>query len=53
MVNLAEEEPDEEQIMQQRIAVAKETCRQRRMATYSALVVYVALALYIFLFRHK
>ena len=48
MENLVED-PDEE--YQRRVVLAKETCRQRRMATYFMLGVYVVLAVYLFKFR--
>ena len=44
-----EEELDEDQIMEQRIAsTSRETCRRMRIATYVVLAVYIIIALYIY-----
>ena len=49
MESLVEEDEDHKR----KIAVAKETCRQRRIATYLMLGVYVVLAIYLFRFRKE
>jgi hypothetical protein len=50
---LVEEDMDEDQIMEQRIAAAKATCRQRRIATYVVLTIYVIIAIYYYSFRRE
>ena len=43
----------EELIMEQRIRIAQETCRQRRMCTYFLLTIYLIIAILYFRRRHQ
>ena len=43
----------EELIMEQRIRIAQETCRQRRMCTYFMLTIYLIIAILYFQRRHQ
>ena len=43
----------EELIMEQRIRIAQETCRQRRMCTYFLLTTYLIIAILYFQRRHQ
>ena len=43
----------EELIMEQRIRIAQETCRQRRMCTYFMLTIYLIIAILYFRRRHQ
>ena len=43
----------EELIMEQRIRIAQETCRQRRMCTYFLLTTYLIIAILYFRRRHQ
>jgi hypothetical protein len=43
----------EELIMEERIRVAQEACRQRRMCTYFVLTIYLIIAILYFRRRHQ
>jgi len=51
--NIVDEELDDdgERSMEERVAAAKETCRQRRIATYMMLTLYFIFAIYYL--RHR